>query len=411
MCLIVSLCVMLVSFFVIRRTKLKGQLKNVWLGFLIVPLLIVALFLIGLCAYEPSLITNLWNNPDASIGLVIAAIMYIGWPFILAYVLAWALLGWYGGIKRGKTGIVRSDRALQELRDELRRYRRYAQSKLAGWQKREDAPMEPNDEPIIAVAENFAKQSGFMLPRGVKLFTAALGLGLLLLLIASMCIRVVPTSHLAVITTFGEVSGVANTGLHFKLPWQEYNLIDLSVQTDVAEYATATKDSQNVSQEVTIRWQVEPDKAAELFKQYLGYHKQGLFDAVKGDSVKEGSATLSIAEYIPKREALRTAMQRALDQSLAGSGIRIVGVDVSNIVLPEGFEQAIADRQIAEEEKRTSQIRQEKAEIDAVTNQILAESYAKPEFFKIEWLKKWNGTLPDTLVIGTEEATTVFPLQ
>jgi regulator of protease activity HflC (stomatin/prohibitin superfamily) len=234
---------------------------------------------------------------------------------------------------------------------------------------------------------------------------------IILIVVVSSCVTVVETSKVAVVTTFGSITGVAKTGLHFKLPWQVYNIIDLSVQTDTGEYATATKDSQAVSQEVTIRWEVEPDMATALFERYLGNHKEKLFDAVKGDSVKEGSATLSLSEYIPKREELRTAMKSSLNQQLSGQGIRIVGVEIANIVLPEGFEKAIADRQVAEEKKKTASINQETALIDAETNRILAESYQKPEFFKIEWLKKWNGSLPNTLVIGDESATTVFPLQ
>ena len=245
----------------------------------------------------------------------------------------------------------------------------------------------------------------------VSIAAICVAVAIAVLLIGPMCISIVDTSHVAVITVFGDPKGVANQGFHFKAPWQKYNMIDMSVQTDVAEYSTATKDSQAVSQEVTIRWQVDPESVMRLYTQYLGEHKTRLFDAVKGDAVKEGSATLQMAEYIPKREELRTGMKDALNRSVEGQGIIIVGVDVSNIVLPEGFEQAIAERQVAEEKKKTAEVRQETALIDAETNRILAESYEKPEFFKIEWLKKWNGTLPSTLVIGEGGADTVFPLQ
>ena len=255
----------------------------------------------------------------------------------------------------------------------------------------------------------------------------AVVLVIIAVLFCAFCVRVVGTSKVAVITTFGKVTGTASTGLRIKAPWQGYHKIDLSVQADSAEYATATKDSQAVSQEVTIRWQVDPDMAVELYEQYLGKHQQKLFDAVKGDAVKEGSAILSITEYIPKREELRTAMKYSLTQQLGPQGIKVIGVEISNIVLPEGFEKAIADRQVAEEKKKTADINQQTALIDAETNKILADSYSKPEFFKIEWLKlqkEWIAAqrqavendkvipriLPDTLVIG-EGADTVFPLR
>ncbi|MCL2504105.1 MAG: prohibitin family protein [Coriobacteriia bacterium] len=229
--------------------------------------------------------------------------------------------------------------------------------------------------------------------------------------LALSCLTVVATSEVAVVTTFGRVTGTAETGFHFKAPWQQYHRIDLSVQKDTGEYATATKDSQAVSQEVTIRWEVDPDSVTTLYERYLGNHKERLLDAIKGDAIKEGSATLGLTEYIPKREQLRTAMKGALDQQLAGQGIRVLDVSVANVVLPEGFEKAIADRQVAEEKKKTATINQETAQIDAETNRILAESYERPEFFKIEWLKKWDGKLPSTLVVGEDSGDTVIPLR
>jgi hypothetical protein len=51
------------------------------------------------------------------------------------------------------------------------------------------------------------------------------------------------------------------------------------------------------------------------------------------------------------------------------------------------------------------------AKTQAETNNILAKSYSKPEFFKIEWLKKWDGKTPTTLVVGGDGADTVFPIK
>lgn len=237
---------------------------------------------------------------------------------------------------------------------------------------------------------------------------------LVVIILALSCFTVVGTSKVAVITTFGRVTGTAQTGPHFKAPWQQYHTIDISEQTLTTEYSTATKDSQSVSQSVTVRWSVDPAYAADLYTRYLGAHEERLLKATLPESVKQGAASFSLSDYIPKRDALSDKMEFYTHQKLDGTGIVIKAVNVSNIDLPDAFEKAIADRQVANERKATALVNKETAKTQAETNEILSKSYSKPEFFKIEWLRAWekNGSpMPQTLVIDSESAQTVFPLK
>lgn len=90
------------------------------------------------------------------------------------------------------------------------------------------------------------------------------------------CVAVVGTGQTAVVTRFGNVVGTEGQGIHLKLPVDRYNMIDVTQQQVTAEYSTATKDNQSLTQEITAQVVVKPDMAESLSEenfQKLFYEK------------------------------------------------------------------------------------------------------------------------------------------
>lgn len=230
--------------------------------------------------------------------------------------------------------------------------------------------------------------------------------GLLALVMLLLCVAVVGTGEVAVVTRFGNVVGTVGQGIHLKAPVDRYNRIDVSQQQVTETYSTATFDKQSLDQEVTAQVTVSPDAAEGLYRRFLGNHMDGIVRPVLSDGFKAATAEYSIEQVVESRGELSASMLERVRGKLAPYGIEVVSVEINNVALPEEYKAAVERQKVAERDKVTAQVEQETAEIDAETNRILAESLDERNFRKM-FLEKWNGTLP--LYMGDGDLSMMLP--
>jgi regulator of protease activity HflC (stomatin/prohibitin superfamily) len=210
------------------------------------------------------------------------------------------------------------------------------------------------------------------------------------------CVRSVGVGRVAVVTEFGNIVSVENSGLHFKTPWQKYNGIDISQQVVEVTYSTATSDNQSLTQTIATQLSVSSDSAKELFEKFRGDHMSSLVDPLLADAFKSATASYTIEEVVANRDDLASDMLTKAKNKLESYGINVISVEITNVELPTDYKEAVAARKVAEQEKLTAQTKLETAEIDAETNKITAESLSDANF-KQMMIEKWNGELPQYL--------------
>lgn len=215
----------------------------------------------------------------------------------------------------------------------------------------------------------------------------------LALILTAMCVAVVGTGQVAVVTRLGTIVGVEGQGFHLKAPIDAYNVIDVTQQQVTEQYSTASKDNQSVDQEITAQVVVDPESAQELYAKFLGNHMDGIVRPVLSDGFKSANAKYSLEETIEKRDQLSADMLKAVQDRLEPYGIRVVSVEIKNVELPEEYKAAVERQKVAERDQVTAQVKQETAEIDAETNRITAESLDSRNFQKM-FIERWDGTLP-----------------
>ena len=224
-----------------------------------------------------------------------------------------------------------------------------------------------------------------------------IGIGVFALLVliftGIFCTATVGTGKVAVVTQFGNVVGVEGAGFYVKPPWYQYSEIDVTQQQVSAEYSTATKDNQSISQEVTAQVVVDPERAEELYVKFLGNHMEGIVKPVLSDGFKSANAKYSLEETIEKRDQLSADMLKAAQDRLAPYGIQVVSVEINNVNLPEEYKAAVERQKVAERDQITAQVKNETAKTEADTNKVIAESLDERNFQKM-FIEKWNGTLP-----------------
>ncbi|MDR3052473.1 MAG: prohibitin family protein [Coriobacteriales bacterium] len=257
------------------------------------------------------------------------------------------------------------------------------------------------DNNTIPINTQQIKKSGKFISRAV----IAIIVVLIVVVIGFSCIAQVGAGQVAVVTQFGTVVGSESSGLHVKAPWHVYNMIDVTQNQVTKKYSTATKDNQSVNQEITAQVIVDPAQAEELYLRFLGNHIEGIVDPTLYDGFKAATAKYTLEETISQRDQLSAAMLTNVQEKLAGYGIQVVSVEIKNVDLPTEYVAAVERQKVAERDKVTAQVRLETAEIDAQTNEVLAQSLSAENFTKM-FYEKWDGKLP--LYLGGENAANLL---
>lgn len=144
---------------------------------------------------------------------------------------------------------------------------------------------------------------------------------------------------------------VYEEGLHIIFPWDIMFPYNIRVQEETQDLNVLTRDGLTVSIQISIRYQLEPDRLPILHKQ-IGpdYHRKIIIPIINA-AVRQ-----TVGAYHP-RDLYSTALQSLHDQilidlvdELGSIPIIIHGVVVKNLRLPQVLGQAIEKKLIAEQD-------------------------------------------------------------
>ena len=238
-------------------------------------------------------------------------------------------------------------------------------------------------------------------------------------LILSMCIRIVDTSEVAVVTLFGEVQGSVGEGIHFKSPFEEYHNVMITQQQIEDVYYTATRDIQAIDQQIVTQVIVDPSQVEALYRLFKGNHLEGIVQPILYDGFKSATASFTLEEAIANRDQLSDKMLQNVKTSLSAYGINVVSVEIKDVQIPEDYRLAVEQRKVAEQTKQKAEIEKETAiiraeqelevrKLEAEANIIMTESLTEVILRKM-YLEKWDGRLPSTLVGDTAGIDMILP--
>lgn len=251
----------------------------------------------------------------------------------------------------------------------------------------------------------------------------------------------------AVLLNYGSVSGVEQSGLHFKTPFvQSMAIIDIRQQNRSYDqpFESYSKDQQPANIAVSVNYHVPADKAADLYTQYGsvdamvsriidqrvpailknvfgGYDAQSaiqeraklnndVFEALQSGisgPVVIDSFQIKDIKFSPDYEAAIAAKQKATVQVQEQQQVLDQEIIKAKITVTQA--QAQADSQLAVQinAAKAIQINGEaqaaaiKARGDAEAGVIKAKADAlnsNPALIELTKAEKWNGTLPTTML-------------
>ncbi len=230
-------------------------------------------------------------------------------------------------------------------------------------------------------------------------------------------IYIVEPGNVGVVIHFGAVQkGVLPEGLHFIMPLRtKIQQMNVRVQKIEGQGTASSKDLQNVTSVVAINFYVDRTKADVVFKEIgLGYTQTIIEPAVQ-ESIKAATANYTAEELITKREAVKMNVFGDIKTRLSKYNIIVTDFSIVDFKFSEKFEQAIEEKQIAEQaalRARNDLIRiqteaeQAKAKADGEAQAELARAKAQaeaqrllqqtltPQLLQLRAIERWDGTMP-----------------
>ena len=236
---------------------------------------------------------------------------------------------------------------------------------------------------------------------------------LLVLIVGAGAVTVVPAGHTGVVVTMGKVSDrVLDEGMHFKLPFvQQVVMMNNKIQKTEIDSNGVSKDLQTVYSGVAINYHINKDDSAVIYRTIgEGYADTVLQPAIQ-ESMKAITAQYTAEELITKRSAVGEEIGATLAEKVQEYGILIDKFNIINFDFSAEFNDAIEQKQVAEQNKLRAETEKEQkiieAQADAEQKVIAAKAEAdanekinaslNENVLKYQQIEKWNGEYPNVV--------------
>lgn len=173
---------------------------------------------------------------------------------------------------------------------------------------------------------------------------------IVVLLILSQAIKMVNEYERVVIFRLGRLSGVKGPGIFLIIPIIDRAVkIDLRVVTiDVPKQAVITKDNVTVEVDAVVYYKVvEPGAAITQVENYMF-----ATSTLSQTTLRDVLGQMDLDQILSERENINMQIQELLDAYTDPWGIKVTGVTIRDVLLPETMRRAIAKQAEAEREKR-----------------------------------------------------------
>lgn len=255
--------------------------------------------------------------------------------------------------------------------------------------------------------------------RSVKIAVASLAAALVVV----PAIGVVPAGYRGVVYQWdgGIDQHVRGEGVNLLVPWLQHLTIS-SVRTQKlysSKVFAQSSDLQEITVVASVNYHVEPNKAAYLYQKVGPQYATTVIQPALYQRTKAVVGKVKAEDFALQRDNMTQEIRQQLVRQLKGYGIVVEYVNIEDAIFDPAFVTAVKDKIIAQQKAKEQQnliaaqaaIKQQtiiNAEASARATLIKARAQAKAnkkiaasvttDLLKWQYLAKWDGTLPSTLV-------------
>ncbi len=178
-------------------------------------------------------------------------------------------------------------------------------------------------------------------------------LAVLFLLIILSTVKVVNTGYVYVVERMGQFYRVYEPGVHFFLPFLDFVRRKISLKQqilDIEPQNVITKDNVKISVDNVIFYKVL--NARDAVYNIENYVSGIMYSTITNMRNIIGDMTLD--EVLAGRDQINSKLLDIVDQITDAYGIKILSVEIKNIVPPEEIQNAMEKQMKAEREKRAN---------------------------------------------------------
>lgn len=219
--------------------------------------------------------------------------------------------------------------------------------------------------------------------KGSPTSIAAKSLGIIVLSTAALkSCSTVDTGEAGVVTTFGKVERVVDSGLAFHWPWQGVSRMDLKSHTVDIPLEVYSKDSQLAPTNVlSVTFSLPRDKVEEVFTKYGPEYFQAVLKNPVENIFREAFGTKTADEIISDRVVINNDVSTRLKTEFETRGVLFERISIS-IKFNEAFNTSAEKSAIARTEVNTATQNLERTKKDAESAEAKAKGEANADFAK-----------------------------
>ena len=218
---------------------------------------------------------------------------------------------------------------------------------------------------------------------------------LLLLIVIVSSIKIVNTGYLCVVERFGQFDRILEPGWHVIIPFVDFVRRKVSTKQqilDVPPQSVITKDNVRISVDNVIFFKLL--NARDAVYNIEDYKSGIVYSATT--NIRNLIGNMSLDEVLSGRDKINSDLLNIIDEVTDAYGIKILSVEIKNIVPPQEIQEAMEKQMKAERDKRAmilqaegqrqSQI--EKAEGEKRGKILAAEAEKEANIRRAEGLKE-----------------------
>jgi regulator of protease activity HflC (stomatin/prohibitin superfamily) len=179
-------------------------------------------------------------------------------------------------------------------------------------------------------------------------------------------IKVVNTGNLYVLERFGQFYRVLEPGWHFTIPFVDFVRRKVSTKQqilDIQPQAVITKDNVKISIDNVIFYKVLNAKDAVY---NIEDYKSGIIYSTI-TNMRNIVGNMSLDEVLSGRDIINQELLKVVDDITDAYGIKILSVEIKNIIPPAEIQQAMEKQMRAERDKRAVILEAEGARQSAIS--------------------------------------------
>ena len=174
---------------------------------------------------------------------------------------------------------------------------------------------------------------------------------ILVIAVVAANVRVVQQSRAFVVERLGAFQFVWGVGLHFKIPFIERVVKNVSLKEQVVDFApqpVITKDNVTMQIDTVVYFQITDPK---LYT-YGVEHPMSAIENLTATTLRNIIGDLELDQALTSRDHINTKMRAILDEATDPWGIKVNRVELKSIIPPREIQDAMEKQMKAERERR-----------------------------------------------------------